>query len=77
MGVLDCACAVLFLSFGLQTAGLEHAKRCVMELIIWPLKRPDLFQGTRAPGKGLLLYGPPVRHPSLLFYLCCGVDAVR
>lgn len=32
-----------------------------MEMVIWPLKRPDLFQGTRAPGKGLLLYGPPVR----------------
>lgn len=47
-------------------AGLEHAKRCVREMIIWPLKRPDLFQGTRAPGKGLLLYGPPGTGKTLI-----------
>lgn len=40
-------------------AGLEHAKKCVTEMVIWPLKRPDLFQGCRSPGKGLLLFGPP------------------
>lgn len=41
-------------------AGLQHAKDCITETIIWPLKRPDLFSGTRAPPKGLLLFGPPV-----------------
>jgi len=41
-------------------AGLEHAKKCVTEMVIWPLLRPDIFQGCRAPGKGLLLFGPPV-----------------
>lgn len=41
-------------------AGLDHAKECITETIIWPLKRPDLFSGTRAPPKGLLLFGPPV-----------------
>ncbi|KAL3691251.1 hypothetical protein R1sor_004902 [Riccia sorocarpa] len=40
-------------------AGLEHAKKCVTEMVIWPLIRPDLFQGCRSPGKGLLLFGPP------------------
>ncbi|CAK9208595.1 unnamed protein product [Sphagnum jensenii] len=40
-------------------AGLEHAKKCVTEMVIWPLLRPDIFQGCRAPGKGLLLFGPP------------------
>jgi SpoVK/Ycf46/Vps4 family AAA+-type ATPase len=41
------------------TAGLEHAKKCVTEMVIWPLLRPDIFQGCRAPGRGLLLFGPP------------------
>lgn len=41
-------------------AGLEHAKKCVMEMVIWPLLRPDIFRGCRSPGKGLLLFGPPV-----------------
>lgn len=41
-------------------AGLEHAKKCVTEMVIYPLLRPDIFQGCRAPGKGLLLFGPPV-----------------
>ena len=46
--------------FGLILAGLEHAKKCVTEMVIWPLLRPDIFQGCRSPGKGLLLFGPPV-----------------
>ncbi|KAJ4974059.1 hypothetical protein NE237_007233 [Protea cynaroides] len=40
-------------------AGLDHAKKCVTEMVIWPLLRPDLFKGCRAPGRGLLLFGPP------------------
>ncbi|OMJ83731.1 hypothetical protein SteCoe_15273 [Stentor coeruleus] len=40
-------------------AGLEFAKKTVNEAIVWPLKRPDLFKGIRAPPKGLLLFGPP------------------
>eukprot|EP01062_Namystynia_karyoxenos_P034788 TRINITY_DN25472_c3_g1_i1.p1 TRINITY_DN25472_c3_g1~~TRINITY_DN25472_c3_g1_i1.p1 ORF type:complete len:717 (+),score=235.51 TRINITY_DN25472_c3_g1_i1:78-2228(+) len=39
--------------------GLEHAKAAVNEAIVWPLQRPDLFQGLRGPAKGLLLFGPP------------------
>ena len=42
-----------------EIAGLEHAKRAVYEAIIWPLQRPDLFEGIRCPTKGLLLFGPP------------------
>lgn len=41
-------------------AGLDHAKKCVTEMVIWPLLRPDIFKGCRSPGKGLLLFGPPV-----------------
>lgn len=42
-----------------EHAGLEHAKKCVTEMVIWPLLRPDIFKGCRSPGKGLLLFGPP------------------
>lgn len=41
------------------TAGLEFAKKSVMEIVVWPLKRPDLFTGLRGPPKGILLFGPP------------------
>lgn len=40
-------------------AGLEYAKKCVTEMVVWPLLRPDLFRGCRSPGRGLLLFGPP------------------
>ncbi|CAK8533103.1 unnamed protein product [Lathyrus sativus] len=40
-------------------AGLKHAKRCVNEMVVFPLQRPDLFTGCRSPGRGLLLFGPP------------------
>lgn len=40
-------------------AGLQFAKRCVMEAVVWPMLRPDIFTGLRGPPKGLLLFGPP------------------
>ena len=40
-------------------AGLEFAKKCVTEMVCWPMCRPDLFQGLRSLPKGLLLFGPP------------------
>lgn len=43
-----------------NVAGLGHAKECVNEMVILPLLRPDIFQGCRSPGRGLLLFGPPV-----------------
>lgn len=39
--------------------GLHFAKRCIMEAVIWPMRRPDIFQGLRGPPKGVLLFGPP------------------
>lgn len=39
--------------------GLEHAKKTIKEIIIWPMQRPDIFTGLRGPPKGLLLFGPP------------------
>lgn len=42
-----------------QIAGLEHAKRSIKEIVIFPMLRPDIFTGLRGPPKGLLLFGPP------------------
>ncbi|XVF82188.1 hypothetical protein PTKIN_Ptkin16aG0025000 [Pterospermum kingtungense] len=40
-------------------AGLELAKNCVQETVLWPLLNPKLFQGVCSIGKGVLLFGPP------------------
>lgn len=40
-------------------AGLTFAKACVMEAVVWPMRRADLFSGLRSPPKGVLLFGPP------------------
>jgi ATP-dependent 26S proteasome regulatory subunit len=47
-------------------AGLEFAKKAVQEAVIWPMLRPDIFNGIRAPPKGLLLFGPPGTGKTLI-----------
>ncbi|KAL7689381.1 putative AAA+ ATPase domain, ATPase, AAA-type, core, Vps4 oligomerization [Plasmopara halstedii] len=47
-------------------AGLQFAKRCVNELVIWPMARPDIFTGLRTLPKGLLLFGPPGTGKTLI-----------
>ena len=42
-----------------DVAGLEAVKRSLREAIVLPLKRPDLFTGSRQPWRGILLHGPP------------------
>lgn len=48
--------------------GLETVKRSLQELVILPLKRPDLFSHGKllGPQKGILLYGPPGTGKTLL-----------
>lgn len=38
---------------------MEQAKQALMEVVILPMIRPDIFSGLRAPIRGLLLFGPP------------------
>ncbi|RKP18366.1 AAA-domain-containing protein [Rozella allomycis CSF55] len=40
-------------------AGLDHPKKTIKEIVVWPMLRPDIFTGLRGPPKGILLFGPP------------------
>ena len=40
-------------------AGLDFVKGIIKEIIVFPMLRPDIFTGLKAPPKGILLFGPP------------------
>lgn len=46
--------------------GLSNVKQVLQETIIFPQMRPDLFQGIRAPTRGILFYGPPGNGKTML-----------
>lgn len=47
-------------------AGLDFVKKTVKEIVVFPMLRPDIFTGLRAPPKGLLLFGPPGTGKTLI-----------
>uniref|UniRef100_A0A5S6QSF0 AAA+ ATPase domain-containing protein n=1 Tax=Trichuris muris TaxID=70415 RepID=A0A5S6QSF0_TRIMR len=49
-----------------DVAGLAEVKSTVKEIVIWPMLRPDIFKGLRAPSKGILFFGPPGTGKTLI-----------
>ena len=54
-----------------DVAGLEFVKKTVKEIVVFPLLRPDIFTGLRAPPKGILLFGPPGTGKTLIGMINC------
>lgn len=51
-----------------SVGGLDSIKEALNELVILPLRRPDLFSHGKllSPQKGVLLYGPPGTGKTML-----------
>jgi len=46
--------------------GLKKVKMALIENIVYPQMRPDIFTGLREPTRGILLYGPPGNGKTML-----------
>ena len=54
-----------------DVGGLENAKTALMQKIILPLRKPELFNvSLLRQAKGVLLYGPPGTGKTMLAKVC-------
>jgi vacuolar protein-sorting-associated protein 4 len=53
-----------------DVSGLEGAKEALKEAVVLPIRFPQLFDETRKPWRGILLFGPPGTGKSYLAKAC-------
>ncbi|KAI0219255.1 Fidgetin-like protein 1 [Massospora cicadina] len=49
-------------------AGLDHAKKMIMEIVVWPMQRPDIFKGLLSPPRACCCLAPRHRQGNATFF---------
>ena len=56
-----------------MVCGMDDVKRLLEEVLVLPIKFPNLFVGVRKPWKGILLYGPPGTGKTFIAKACASL----